>query len=150
MQNLLKQETVELHKLYDAMAKDGIEVCEFELPASRAVSVMDDGGRCFIGLDNTERRTEAEERTMLLHELGHCKTGAFYNASSPFSVVGKCEKKADEWAILTFLPLGKFKNAYESGARTGFELAEYFGVSEQFIAKAIEYYLQRGERIGTY
>ena len=150
MQNLLKQETVELSELYDAMEKDGIEVCRFELPRARAVSLMDNGGRCFIGLDNTVRQTEAEERTMLLHELGHCKTGAFYNAASPFSVVGKCEKKADEWAIVTFLPLCKLKAAYSSGLCTGFELAEHFGVSEQFIAKAIEYYLQRGDRIGAY
>lgn len=144
MQDLLKQETVALADLYSAAAEDGIAVYGFALPSAKAVSVMDKSGGCAIGIDNSRRYSEAEERTMLIHELGHCKTGAFYNSHSPFSLVEKCEKKAEVWAIRNYIPYDSLMLAYASGLTQTFELAEHFGVSEQFMAKAIEFYLQGG------
>lgn len=149
MQNLSRQEREATADIYKVASDSGITVVGFELPQTLALSVMDAQGRCFIGVDNSRRHSQTEERTMLMHELGHCLTGAFYNEFTPFSLVSKCEKKADEWAIKHFLPYDKIIEAYKSGICSNYELAEYFGVSEQFMGKAVEYYLQRGETNGA-
>ena len=150
MQDLLKQETVALSDLYSAASEDGIEVYGFALPITKAVSVMDAHGGCAIGIDNSRRYSEAEERTMLMHELGHCKTGAFYNSHSPFSLVEKCERTAENWAIRNYIPYDSLIIAYASGLTQVFELADHFGVSEQFMKKAIEYYLEEKGNNGVF
>ena len=138
-----------LEDMYRLADEKGIVVYGFPLPESRAVSVMGTDGSCAIGIDSSRRYSTAEEKSMLIHELGHCSTGAFYNSASPLSLIGKCEKKADEWAILNMLPLDALVGAYRSGLCTSFELAEYFEVSEQLVNKAIEYYFESGEIYGT-
>ena len=124
-------------------------VLGFDLPTVRALSVMDNSGRCYIGLDNSRQYTPSQERTMLMHEMGHCQTGAFYSEGTPLILRDKYEFKADEWAILNFLPFDKLTEAYKAGNFNNFELAEYFGVSEQFVEKAVKYYLQKGKHYGT-
>lgn len=146
MQNSLNHATIpKLDNIYEIADKNGVRVLSYPLPLCRAVSVMDGQGECTVGIDNSVRYSESEEKTMLAHELGHCVTGAFYNSYSPFSVKAKCERKADEWAILCCVPYNELISAMIDGANGSFELAEHFGVSEQLIRKAIDYYLQKGE-----
>ena len=144
MQDLSKKETgTGLDELYELAERLDIKIYGFSLPHSSAVSCMDRSGRCSIGLDNSRSYSDSERKTMLAHELGHCSTGAFYNQYSPFSLRSKCERKADEWAILNCVPYDQLINACRSGVNGSYELSEYFGVSESFIHKAIEYYIQR-------
>ncbi len=144
MQNSLKQERItEISQLYELADTLGVGVVGFCMPESRAMSLMDEHGRCMIGLDNSRNYSLSEQKTMLAHELGHCRTGAFYNQYTPLSLREKCEKKADEWAILHCVPFDALIFACKSGIHTRYELAEYFGVSEHFMKKAIDYYLQR-------
>lgn len=121
----------------------GVRIYGFPLPESCAVSVMDGKGLCCIGIDNSRNYSISEEKTMLAHELGHCRTGTFYNEHTPLSLRSKCEYKAQEWAILNCVPFDELVCACRSGMSNNNELAEYFGVSEPFIGKAIEYYLCR-------
>ena len=145
MRNLSNQEGItELKELYELADSMGIEVYGFNLPESHAMSVMDESGSCVIGMDNSRRYSVSEEKTMLAHELGHCKTGAFYNQYTPFSLRSKCERRADEWAIKQCVPFDALINACKSGLHGSYELAEYFDVSESMMRKAIEYYLRRG------
>lgn len=145
MQNLLKQEkrNLQIDKLYEIAESMGVAVEGFNLPKNGAVSVMTSCGNCAIGLDNSKYYSQAERTTMLAHELGHCISGAFYNEFSPFSLKSKCEKKADEWAILNCVPYTELVKAYSDGVSTVYELAEHFGVSETLIVKAREYYSER-------
>lgn len=146
MHNLSNQERItELSALYELADSLGVAVYSFDLPESRAVSLMDEHGGCVIGMDNSRAYSAAEEKTMLAHELGHCETGAFYNQYTPFSLRSKCERRADEWAILKCVPFDALIGACKSGMRSSYELAEYFGVSESMMKKAIEYYIQRGK-----
>ena len=143
MQNLSKQERAEeLEGLYDFAEGQGIKVYEYDMPKYGAMSIMDEKGRCFIGIDK-EKKSKSEQKTMLLHELGHCLTGAFYNMYTPFCLRTKCERRANEWAIENYLPYDRLIDAYKSGISTDYELAQYFEVSEQFVRMAKEYYLQK-------
>ncbi len=141
MRDLSNQETIpELDGLYKLASDMDVRVCDFPLPECGAVSVMDSGGRCTIGLDCSKRHSLAEQKTMLAHELGHCSTGAFYNEYSPFSLRSRCERRAEEWAIRKCVPYGRLIAAYRAGFYGNGELAELFGVSESFMHRAVEYY----------
>ena len=66
-------------QLYQQAEASGISVYEYSLPENGSVSVMDDDGRCYIGMDQSVMDGDALERVHLGHELGHCLTGSFYN-----------------------------------------------------------------------
>ena len=110
----------------------------FDLPRTRSVALRDDTGRCAIGLDMS--LSGRGERTHLAHELGHCMTGSFYESGSPPWYRGKCEYKADKWAILHLVPRSALLRAAAAGVTQRWQLAEMFGVTEEFMQKAIDFY----------
>ena len=69
----------ELVSLYRKAEQLNIPIYHLPLPQTGSMSVMDEGGRCAIGMDLPSRHTETEQRVRLAHELGHCVTGSFYN-----------------------------------------------------------------------
>lgn len=133
--------------MYEYAQSMGIGVYDFRLPESRAVTLWSDSGDCVIGIDNSRRYSRAELKTMLAHELGHCVTGTVYDSSGRMR--GKCEAKAEKWAIVNTLPYESIIDAYKQGARNESELAEFLEVSETFVRRAIAYYLEEGKGIGT-
>lgn len=85
MHNLSNQERItELSSLYELADSLGVAVYSFDLPESRAVSLMDEHGGCVIGMDNSRAYSTAEEKTMLAHELGHCETARSIISTRPF------------------------------------------------------------------
>jgi Zn-dependent peptidase ImmA (M78 family) len=80
------------------------------------------------------------EKVELAHELGHCATDSFYNVHTPVLTRGKCERRADEWAIKKLVPKNELKTAIKEGNTEPWQLADYFGVDERFIIRAMEYY----------
>ena len=110
------------------------------MPQTHSVSAMSCTGVCYIGMDPFQIETSAQERVHLAHELGHCKTGSFYNVYSSLDIREKQEKKADRWAVMQLIPATELKKALLSGVTEVWELAEYFDVTEDFIRKAIEIY----------
>ncbi len=138
-----------LNDLYAMAQNEGVNIISFGLPESKAVSLFEDG-KYYIGIDNSKNHSTADEKTLLAHELGHCQTGAFYNEHSPHSLRCKCEKKADEWAILTCIPYDELIKAFESGIYLQDELAEHFGVSEKFLKKAIDYYIEKEQNDASF
>lgn len=114
----------------------GHKVIYDDLPEVKSISIED--GKCFIGIDL--RLTVAEEKVCLAHELGHCETGSFYNIYSPFDVRVKHEHRADNWAIKKLVPKDELIAAVKRGCVEKWELAEEFGVTEEFMVKAVSYY----------
>lgn len=84
--------------------------------------------------------TESEKNNRILHELGHCATGAFYHAYSPLETRSRCEHKAKRWAIKKAVPKGRLLTAFKRGYVEVWQLAEYFNVDEPLIKFACEYY----------
>lgn len=139
MQNSSITETEALYELADSA---GIAVFGCRLPECRAVSLLSDSGQYCIGLDVSRRYSAAEEKTMLAHELGHCRTGALYDSLTPPELRRRYERRADEWAIRNCLPPDAILSACKAGLSGSYELAEYFGVEESMMKRAIEYYLR--------
>ncbi len=128
---------METTKLLRIAERSGITVDRFNLPQNRSVSVKCESGM-YVALDNN--MTCAEEKVCLAHELGHCETYSFYNIYSPLDIRGKHENRANCWAIKKLIPKYQFEKAIKSGYDNVYSLAEYFGVTTDFMIKAVEYY----------
>lgn len=98
------------------------------------------GNSCAIALDTSRRRTEAEKKVDLGHELGHCETGSFYNVQTKFEVRGKMERRANIWAIQKLVSADELHRAVSEGNTELWQLAEYFDLPEDFMEMAVAYY----------
>lgn len=132
---------MELSKLYLLAEEENIEVDCFDLKKRDALSIMDDDETCYIAINPYKLHSSAEERTKLAHELGHCITGSFYNVHASVEHRQRHENRADKWATKLLIPVDELDAAVATGCREIWELAEYFGVTEQFMRKAVCYYI---------
>ena len=84
--------------LYKLAEEENITIDNVRLPLTKAFSLMDEEGDCFVALDYSQITNDREERVMLAHELGHCVRGAFYNRYSAVDCKSRHERRADVWA----------------------------------------------------
>ena len=127
--------------LYDLARQQNIEVLTHPLPQTGSLSVMLEGGRCFVGLDRSVCDGATQERVHLSHELGHCVTGSFYNIYAAVECRQRHENRADKWAISTLIPVEDLDEAVAQGCTEIWELAERFQVTEEFMRKTVCYYV---------
>lgn len=127
--------------LYVLAEQQNIEVIETALPENGSLSIMDDYGKCYIGIDESVMDGDALELVHMGHELGHCLTGSFYNRHTKFDVRQRHENRADKWAVRQIIPVDALDEAVADGCCEIWELAERFGVTEHFIKKAVCYYV---------
>lgn len=119
-------------ELYDLAERDHIEVLDCPFLDREGVSGIFADGSCVIGL-------KRPLKAVLAHEMGHCETLSFYDASSPYSSRERCENKADRWAIKQLLPRNELLRAFRT--REIWDLAEMFEVDEVLVRKALTLYL---------
>ena len=127
--------------LYDLAAQQNIEVLSYPMAENGSMSVMLEGGRCFVGMDDSVLDGSAQERVHLGHELGHCVTGSFYTRYTRFDLRQRHENRADKWAIRELIPVEALDEAVAEGCCQLSDLAERFGVTEEFMKKAICLYV---------
>lgn len=127
--------------LYVLAEQQNIEVIETALPENGSLSIMDDNGKCYIGIDESVMDGDALELVHMGHELGHCLTGSFYNRYTRFDVRQRHENRADKWAVRQIVPVDTLDEAVADGCCEIWELAERFGVTEQFMKKAVCLYV---------
>ena len=131
-----------LNDLYSYADEHNISVISFDMPKSESMSVLYDGN-CFVGIDPLAVRDEIDEKEKLAHEIGHCETGAFYNEYAACDIREKHERRANIWAIKKLVPKDKLIKAIQSGfGENRWELSEYFGVTEDLMKFALEYYFK--------
>lgn len=123
--------------LYEFAKQQNIEVIQMPLKECKSMSIMSESGSCYIGIDDSVHDSGIRERVHLSHEIGHCITGSFYNRYSPVDIRQKHENTADKWAIKKIISLTEFDDAIASGCTEIWELADRFGVTEDFMRKAV-------------
>ncbi len=144
MQNILKENTGKLEKLYIMADENNIPIDESCPEALISISVRFPDGSKVIGLSNDENAAYTKlER--VAHEMGHCMTESFYEGYSPFELRAKHENKANEWATNEIVPFSELCEAVKEGCREVWELAEYFSVSNSFMEKAIRIHALNGK-----
>lgn len=94
-----------------------------------------------MGLSN------ADKRCTLIEELGHHhKTvGNILDQSKVENI--KQEKLARAWGYEKLVELPDIINAKKEGIRNRYELAEHFGVTEEFLISALNYYKNKHGRM---
>ena len=130
-------ETVDL---YQEAQESDIPIIYLSIPENGSMWIQSESKRCYIGMDYGVLEDEAEKRTHLAHELGHCKTGAFYNRWAAQDIRQKHERRADKWAIQKMIPEEALDGAVAQGYTEIWSLADYFGVTEDFMRKAVCWY----------
>ena len=128
---------VDLLSLYRQAERDNIGVYWFTMDSAESLSIQASDGSCAIAVDPWYLRTQAEEKTKLAHELGHSKTGSFYTEDAAIDIRQKHENKADKWAIEHVVPENELRIAIMDGCTERWQLAERFGVTIDFIKKAV-------------
>lgn len=132
---------MEISALYDFARQQNIEVIPFPMPENDSMSLMTENGECFIGMDPGIQNGGIQERVHLGHEIGHCVTGSFYNRYAAIDCRQRHENRADKWAIQHLIPVEELDDAVAHGYIEFWELAERFGVTEEFAKKAVCYYV---------
>ena len=132
---------MEISALYDIAAQQNIDVIAYPLSENGSMSIMTDQGQCFIGIDSGIQDGTAQEMVHMAHELGHCVTGSFYNRYAAIDHRLRHENKADKWAIQKVIPMESLDEAVAQGCTELWELAEWFHVTEDFMKKAVCYYV---------
>lgn len=132
---------MEIQSLYDLAKQQNIEVCPYPLPETGSMSVMSENGNCFIGMDASVRDGGVRERVHMSHEIGHCVTGSFYNIYAAIDSRQRHENRANKWAIQALIPVDDLDDAIADGCTEVWELAERFQVTEDFVRKAVCYYV---------
>lgn len=131
---------MDLMGLYRIAEENNIAVDCFELKKREALSVMDNDGARYIAIDPLKLTSTLDEKMKLGHELGHCMTGSFYNKYAACDIRRKHENHADKWAINEFVSEQELDDAIAVGHTEMWDLAEYFGVSEDFMRKTVCWY----------
>lgn len=126
--------------LYRYAEQQDIPVDLRPMTAAEALAVPLPDGTCAIAIDPEKLTGRADETEKLAHELGHCATGSFYSRYAPLDERGRCETRAERWAIRRVLPYETLKAAMERGLTEPTQLAEFFEVPERMVQKAIDYY----------
>ena len=130
-----------LPELYAQASQQNIPVLRHPMAQCGSMSLMLSDGSCVIGMDDRVADGGAQERVHLSHELGHCLTGSFYNIYAAADLRGRHENRADKWAIRRLIPVSALDDAIASGHTELWDLADYFGVTETFLKKAICLYV---------
>lgn len=93
-----------------------------------------------IVVDDKKVKGQVAENTVLIQELGHYMSGAYYRTNSQYELIEKMEHKADKKAWETFFPYEEIRELMKKGLTTVTQLAEYYDVSAPYMARCINYY----------
>lgn len=132
---------MEIACLYDFAKQQNIEVCTFPLSKTGSMSLMTESGECFVGMDTSVIDGNVQERVHLGHELGHCATGSFYSIHTAVDCRQRHENRANKWAIQKLIPVDDLDDAIAQGNVEIWDLADWFGVTEDFMRKAVCFYV---------
>ena len=125
--------------LYDELNSRGVRFYLWDMGEDQAATIEIDG-RYGVFMDFDNIPTSAEELVIVAHEGGHISTGATHKLSSPYDLVEKHERKADKWAIERLIPADALTQAVAEGCTELWQLADYFGVTIDFMRKAVCWY----------
>lgn len=124
---------------YKVAAENNVEILHYSLPSVKSVST-EIAGLCYIGMDNSQTYTRAEEQVCLGHELGHCLYGGFYSRNTPFDIVERHEVRADHWYIRKAIPKDVLLRLLRDGNQP-WEIAEKLDTTEDYVRRAYYYYM---------
>ena len=89
---------------------------------------------------NTCLNTTTEKACVLAEELGHHETSSGNILDQSSTANRKQEYKARIWAYREMISPDDLFSAFQYGCRNRYEIAEYIGVTEEFLEDALNYF----------
>jgi Zn-dependent peptidase ImmA (M78 family) len=126
--------------LYDELNAAGVRFYHWPMDQERAATI-EQSGKYGVFMDFDNIRDSAQELVVVAHEGGHISTGSTHRVDSPYDLVEKHEHKADRWAIERLIPADELDQAVADGCTELWQLAEHFAVTEEFMKKAVCWYV---------
>lgn len=123
-------------RIYEDLDALEVDVAEVPLKNNVAISLEDN----FIALDPSRCRTEQTRCTVLAHEAGHFISGAFYPAHCDYAARQQAEYQAFVASVRRYIPAEEIQTALQGGYTETWQLADYFGLEEEYIKKALDYW----------
>lgn len=133
-----------LPEIYEEADENDVMILEHKIGARKSI-ITHTQDTTAIAINSKLIETAAEEKTIIMHEMGHHYTGAYYTEHSKFELKCRKEYRAHRCSIMRYLPLEELQEAVNKGYTEIYELAEYFDVTEDFILTAIDIYKRQGK-----
>lgn len=130
-----------LNDFYTYAQQEDIQIIAYPIGFRPAASLQLRGKRATF-LDFNQISTITELNWAAAHESGHHHMGAYHKAASPYQIWQQAEYRADRWAFEQYLPADALAEAMRAGHTEPWQLAEYFGMPEQAIKKALHYWTE--------
>lgn len=128
-----------LISLYTELSDMGVSFYHWTMHDCAAVT-MEMQNKYSIFVDFGAIHTAAEEICTVAHEGGHVATCSTHRVYSKADLICRHEAAADRWAIKKLIRLDELKYAMKRGYTDPWNLSEYFGVTEKFMRKTLDYY----------
>lgn len=132
-----------LQDIYDDYNRHDISLFPY-MSSHIDAATIEIGGQYAVFANFFKFKSIPELKLMLIHELGHCVTGATHKISSDYDLIEQHELKADKYAATKYLPPESLAAAFNAGYTQIWELAEWFDLPEEFISWAVDYYKNNG------
>ena len=130
---------MELNTLYDIAEKENIKIYNYNIDSVNGAFINYEGINA-IAMNYKNIDTEAKEKSILAEELGHYYYDATYSPlCTDTFLISKQEYRAKKWAMKTLIPL---KKLIEKNSGYIYEIADEFGVTEDLITFAYQYYME--------
>lgn len=130
------------NELCDIAEKDDILMLSGKLHHNVPSIAICDNGWYAVVFDYDQIQTKATLITCTAHEMGHCETGAFYTEHS-LELRSRMEYRANKWAIKKLAPKDEMITAMKDGNTEIWQLAEYFGITEDMVKFAMWVYFDK-------
>jgi Zn-dependent peptidase ImmA (M78 family) len=152
----MNDQQTNMDRLLEACEREGINFEELPLYITlKGIYFKRKNTRPVIALSKALEAT-ADITCVLAEELGHHYTSQgnlLTGKKTSRATVRKQETRARNWAINEILSLTKIIEAFEKGYRDRYEIAEYLGVTVEFLTEAFDLYAKKygiSKRIGDY
>ena len=126
---------MEYIKLLSIAEKENIEIVEMKLTGRNKGLYADKVIAISSKIDTTTERT-----CILAEELGHYYTTAGNIIDQSKLENRKQELKARRWAVKKLIRVEQFIDAFDASVKNRADLAEFLGVTEEFIEMAIKHF----------
>lgn len=130
---------------YDALEAMRVKVAACKLEETPAISTP----AGLLAIDYSQLATGDEELEVLLHEIGHFGTMAFYPVAASRTEWQRAEARAARYVFETYYPPALLAAQMAAGHTQPWELAERLGLPARFVAEMLTFYTEvRGVHFG--
>lgn len=138
-----------LDNLYNLTEKEKIKVYDWYIEDANGIYLNIDKINA-IALNYDNLGTQVKEKCVLAEELGHYYMDATYSPyCKDLQVVSKQELKAKKWAYNVLISYEDLRRAILKGKTSILSLAEHFEVTNDFMSRCINFYLDKYGQILT-